>query len=517
MWRRSDVLIILALVILGLLWRLFPGKDHFLWNNSDYGRDVYEMRAMVANKDLKLLGPKASVFDRQQQAYLVFNGPLYYYLMAPFYFLAKGDPNLPLLANILIHLSTLIPIGWLGWRIFKNKAAVFLLLFLSAVSYELIEYSRWLLNPAMALPFLAWFFLALHFLYAERRTGWAVGLALGLAVQNQIFLLYWLLPVAIILIAKKIPLKQWLQFAAGLSLGLAPLIIAEIKFQGRASWSLLNYVLETHPDSLSWPAKIDRYLTHLNIVSHHQFWGFSNQGGWLLVGMLLLIPIINYRHLSARIRSSLPLLYLLFFSHAVIFAFHFYESIYADLGLGLIMLIFLTINLIWLWSIRWKWLSLIIIFILAFSQLRLLITNTQAGTPFGRHFFLDSDTLLFSERMVVVAKLYELSQGQPFSISILDTPYGWPAVWAVNFEQYQARYQVELPKWYGFHVNGVPGDRVFQPVDAPLPLHFVLKQKIPVVDEGAQQTFATQQDQVTQLEQTLELNNMIIEQRRRLN
>lgn len=516
--RWSNFLIpvftISTIFIMGLALRLFPGRDHFLWNNSDYGRDVYVMREMVANRDLKLLGPPASVFDQQQQAYLVFDGPLFYYFLAPFYAWSKGDPNLPLLANIIVHLSVLAPLGLITWHILKNKTAVYLTIFLGAVSYELIEYSRWLLNPALAVPFLAWFFYYLLKLYSQRRDAFWVGLTLGLAIQNQIFLLYWLVPVLLVLIFRKITWSGWLKVGIGLMMGLLPLVISELKFKFRATISLLNFFGHPQTENLSILAKFGRYFEHLNLVGHHNWWGFSDHYGWAAVLIILLIPLISYQQLSKSTKTKLPLLYLLFFSHSIIFCFNFYPSIYVDLGLGLILLILAVIGQFALWQAKLWWLSTFIVGVVTVSQLQLLVQNTKQGTPFGSHYFLTSDTLLFSDRLAVVAKIYELSAGQPFSLAVLDTPYGWPAVWASVFEQYQVRHQVALPKWYGFKVNGVPGDKVFTSTDGPLPTHVVLKQKLPVIDEATQKVFDFQQNQVSTLVQKIELNNMVIELRR---
>src|SRR5258708_6536618 len=152
---------LVTVITLAIILRLLPGRDYIIWNNNDFGRDAYTVRQMVAQRRIKLLGPRAEVYSPRLQTYTIFTGPLYYGFIAPWYALSHGDPNLPVLAFILLHVSGMIPLGLLAYGLFKNRVPVIITLLLFAVSYEQIEYSRWLLNPVMAIPWLAWTFFFL--------------------------------------------------------------------------------------------------------------------------------------------------------------------------------------------------------------------------------------------------------------------------------------------------------------------------------------------------------------------
>ena len=509
---RTTILVCL-LIVLAIVLRLYPGKDHLLWNTSDYARDAYTMRSMVEQRDVRLLGARSEVFDPIKQAYLVFTGPLYYYILSPWYYLSAGDPNLPLLVNIVIHTFTMAPLAWLSWKIWRRKTAVILTMFLFAVSYEQIEYARWLLNPAMALPFLAWFWLWLYEFFTSRQKILLAGLFLGLAIQSEIFLLYWLVPVAIILLMTKSRWTVWVKFGLGWLLGLLPLVIAELKFNFRSSLSLINYLLNPTNQTTSLMEKIGRYGLHLQVVMAHNFSGWLSNWNLLLLVIILVLPLFYFKKINQRLKHALIFLYILFFAQALIFLFNFQESIYADVGLGLILILLFVMGQFCLLQQHKKWLSWLLIGGVALAQLLLLERNVRLQTPFSRQFFAASDTLLFSHRLSVVEKIYQLSNGQDFSISILDVPYGWPATWASVFEQYAKRHQRNLPTLYGFSVNEVPGDKVFTKTDAPAKIHFVLTPQSSALDEQTRQNFFILQDQVSTVETKYYLHNLIIEKR----
>jgi len=180
------VIYVIFIAILGIALRFYPGKDHIIWNNDDFARDAYTVRKMVQDRDfIKLIGPRSEVYSFRYQTYLVFTGPLYYYFLAPFYALSKGDPNLPVFASIFVHFSSLIPLGLLSYKLFKNKTAVLITIFLFAISYEQIEYSRWLLNPVFTLPFLSWVFYFLWEVIHNKTKAFFLGLGLCLGSRRK--------------------------------------------------------------------------------------------------------------------------------------------------------------------------------------------------------------------------------------------------------------------------------------------------------------------------------------------
>lgn len=509
--RLELKIFLLAIVALAAILRFYPGKDYFLWNTSDFARDSFTMRQMIADKDLKLLGPRSEVFDANASAYLVYTGPLFYYLLGPWYHLGHGDPNWPLVFNILLHLSIFIPLAKLSKALLPNSRWWPITLVFWAASYEAIEYSRWLLNPAMALPFLAWFYYFLFRYFSDGKHLFFAGLSLGLAIQSEIFLVYWFLAVIFIWLIRKTDLKQKIsdlgKFVIGTVIGLLPLVIAEIKYHFRATRSLLNYVLTSASEHQA--SFIKTWFEHWRVLMEHNLLGIFSSWWWLL--MLIIFSILIYQFIKNKNRIALFFLILLT-CHSAIFIFHFQPSIYIDLGVGLILILLVGYFLqLLMASSKYWWLGAIVLLVVAWNQIYLLEKNTLAGKPFGGHFFRSSDTFLFGDRLEIVDQIYQQLGNQPFSLSILDLPYGWPTTWASVFEQYQFRTGANLPKIYGFSVDFVPGDQVFEKTNQPLAKHVTLISQTQYIDQPTVANFLSSQQAIGEVTKSWQQSNVEIE------
>lgn len=511
----NNTLVFVAIMVFAITLRLFPGQDHFLWNNNDYARDLYESRQIIKDKDLRLIGARAEVFDHRHNAYLVFTGPLHYYFIGIFYTLGGSNPNFTLLVNILFHMSAAIPLYLLSSKMFKDKWLIFLTLFLWALSYEQVEYARWLLNPAFALPFLIWYFYFLYLLWEKNKVGFLAGLFLGLSAQSEIILLYQLLPLGLILIGKKLGVRELIKTSLGLLIGLLPLVISEIKWQGRATISLIRYVMEGGQQSTSIIDKLINYQDHLSTLITHNITGIIGPTNLLALCLILIIvAVATYRYHKSHWQSFLFLL-LILISHLLLYFFNFQPSVYMDIGMGIVMLLLLVLLMAILAHNQMKLLIVLAVFLVMIAQFDLLLTNTYLQTPFSGRFFLSSDVALFSQRLEIVDFMYQQSAGQPFSISILDLPYGHPTLWASIFEHYSRTNGQALPALYGFSVMGVPGDSILTKTDHPRPIHFVIKSPSDFIDDTTRINFDWQQNQVSKLQSTYTINNIQIEIRRK--
>jgi hypothetical protein len=82
--EKHALLIVFIIFIFALILR-----SNNLWNNIlftyDQGRDAQRIAGIVSLKDFKLVGPETDIPG-------VFNGPLFYYLLAPVYAVANFNP-----------------------------------------------------------------------------------------------------------------------------------------------------------------------------------------------------------------------------------------------------------------------------------------------------------------------------------------------------------------------------------------------------------------------------------------
>lgn len=161
----------------------------------DQGRDALVISNLLHNGKFFLIGPTTGVEG-------IFLGPFYYYLMAPFYALGRGNPIYPAIFFALLSTAAIYLMYRLARRYVGHWAGIIAAV-LYAFSFQFIGYNRWLANPA-PLPFFAvaalWGVTSL--VYSDRRWWlWPLlGLALGLSLQLEAASATFFLPVVITLL-----------------------------------------------------------------------------------------------------------------------------------------------------------------------------------------------------------------------------------------------------------------------------------------------------------------------------
>ena len=86
--------IILAVLLLGVLYRLFLTWDGNFLFNMDNARDMVDVREMVVLHKLRLTGPTSAIEG-------LFNGPVWYYLLAIPFILTGGELPAMLMIDVM--------------------------------------------------------------------------------------------------------------------------------------------------------------------------------------------------------------------------------------------------------------------------------------------------------------------------------------------------------------------------------------------------------------------------------
>ena len=128
-WLLAFILIILV----GFYLRFYgiESSQDFGW---DQGRDAWLVRDIIVKKIVVLNGPLTGVGHFHL-------GPLWYYLLVPFYYLTNLDPTGANYLNILVFVLNLIIIFWVTLKIFGKKTALFTT-FIYATNKYLITINR---------------------------------------------------------------------------------------------------------------------------------------------------------------------------------------------------------------------------------------------------------------------------------------------------------------------------------------------------------------------------------------
>lgn len=342
-----SVILILTLLLSSRM--IFAGDFYYL---ADQARDMLLTQDIVDNRNLTLIGTHSGLGG-------FFHGPLWLYLLIPFYILGGGDPFTFAYAYILIALITVTVGYFVGASLYGKKAGLFFA-FLLAVSPSVWEYVPNTIGVNMVpLVFLLMFYFLVKYIRGDQ---WSYIFAIffaGLSLQFETALPLILLPVVIgsYLLNKKAlkNLKLMLFSFLSLCVSLSTFILFDLKHNFLMTKSLL---------SLFSSGKREQGYLEFNdrIVSH----GKSLQGVYesvlidktlLLEGLLILI-IVSFVYFLFKRKITLKkdakeLAYLATFPFSIFIFYLFYAyPVFPEYLLGLTIPVALALTVIGkhLWS-----------------------------------------------------------------------------------------------------------------------------------------------------------------------
>jgi 4-amino-4-deoxy-L-arabinose transferase-like glycosyltransferase len=167
---------LILIIIIGAFFRLYKIGEYMTFL-GDEGRDVIIVRNLLVKADPILIGPGTSVGG-------MYLGPLYYYFMAPFLFLAGYSPVGPAIGVALLSVTT-IYLVYLAGRDWFSKTAGLIAAVLYAIAPTVIIYSRSSWNPNI-MPFFA--LLAVYSVWRawkEKEAAWVILTSISLAFVLQ--------------------------------------------------------------------------------------------------------------------------------------------------------------------------------------------------------------------------------------------------------------------------------------------------------------------------------------------
>ncbi|MBD3279140.1 MAG: hypothetical protein GF390_00330 [Candidatus Pacebacteria bacterium] len=367
----------------------------------------------------------------------------------------------------------------------------------------------------MSIPLLVWSYYFFYQTLQRQARSWLAGLFLGLAIQGEIFLLYLIPFYYLWLYLSKHQFKNWWQLHLGLVLGLAPLLVAELKFRFIASQTFIKvFLLDNFSNPLQVQTALLSYLDHLGMVVKHTVFGWSYPIAFAVLIVLIGFVLTKYHQAKRKTRLSLLFVLTLLFSHSILFTFHFPNKVFLDLPVAVPLIIITAYVLVNLWSTK-KLLASCCLMLIIGSNLHQLYLNTQRQTPFELTNFIQNG-MLFSQKLEIVQAMYHLAgTDQPFSLSVLGTPYGVRTVWASVLEQYTRRHQLPMPSWFGYVAHGYPGEQLLVPQDHPHDQHILLiEANQDLIDQYTRLQYLAHQDKVTTLVAEQELYGYKIQLRK---
>ncbi len=346
-------LILGIILVLAFFVRVYR-VDKVLGFYFDQGRDALVIWDLIHSHKFFLIGPTTGLAG-------IFRGPYYYYLIAPFYFLGKGNPVWP---SAFLAFTTVVATGLiyqLGTKI-QDRTTGLIAAVIAAFSFYIVMASRWLSNPTPMLLLsliLVWGMLKVT---EGKKWGWPViALVSGLSLFNfgssgELFY-FPALTIFAIWQRKNWPDRKNLLLSVVLfTVTFAPLVLFDLKHEH----ILLNNFLGTFgggSGSFKIPTKefiASRNASYLDIFANKIFQARGSREAFIL-----LVTSLGFLVFLRKLIKKTGVKILLLLLGSAVIGLYFYQGNYGVLydyymtGYYLIFILLFAIVLgrIWKWKV----------------------------------------------------------------------------------------------------------------------------------------------------------------------
>lgn len=432
---------VFIVILIGSYWRLAGILAGTFGFTHDQGRDLLAAWAVVHDK-LTLIGPTTGLAG-------VFHGPLWYWLLSIFSFLAGGNPKLILSFIVILYGAVEL---WLFWVInkFYRKFAALVLLGLISFSPFFIAINGQLWSPSMTTLSTMVALGALAGIVNGKKWWWLLGLALGVNIQFEaaggVFLLAsWVL--AMIFVLK--PLARFRDYIFGL-VALASTFIPQVVFELRHGFlmtgQILKYIGQQQTDLIAeYGVKTVEYKTGLFFDNFNKL--FFNQNVVLNLLLIFILFVLCARMIGFLVGKKLVLgkiSKVLLWSVATIFFMWLLVNLYRDvvwhhflLGISVIYMIIVTFLLEGFRKYLPK-----TVFILTVTIFAGLLIPLFRNFPLKQDF--EGNHSVYRNQLKIIDEIYKDAASQPFNVVVYE-PTTFSYSWDYQFSWYGNKTYGKLP------------------------------------------------------------------------
>ncbi|MCL4385951.1 MAG: hypothetical protein M1326_06540 [Cyanobacteria bacterium] len=486
------------ILLLGLFLRTFKLWDNIIFS-YDQARDAQRIFDMVYNKHLKIVGPETDIPG-------VFNGPLFYYLLTPIYFLFNFDPNYAALFMTIINISTVFLIYWLAVIIFKKVGLI--ASFIWSISFEQSNFSKYISNASLMSISSIVFFLGLAiFIFRKKNYGLTLSIiGLACSVQFNFYLIYLVLIYFILFFIYpiRIKIKQIVLNCILLFIMLSSFIVAEIKFKFLALRSLLSY-FSNSSNPVPIIDVLSSYLQKLSETIYNTIFSFNH---FIALCIFIFLFILIFKNKN---KSEILLLTIWLFSTLPLFGFRSGVVTTPVINTSIFGAIILIISggLNELLKTNKKQLVLGLFFLVIFTSSNLILYKKN---NFLNYQALGQKAMFLSYEKKVIDYTYDNSHGAHFSICAVTEPLFINTLWSYLYKFYGQKKYGYLPYWSGaeqfLNINNLAYDKD----------HIALKYLI-LENQGGIPDYATKgtifsEDKVSYIEKEDNLGGIMVQQRK---
>lgn len=433
----TSFFLLFLIVFLGILIRFFNLSDNFFFGH-DQARDINEIFNMVLLKKPKLVGPGTDIAG-------FFSGPLYYYLLLPGYFITNFNPNSAAVLLSVINLVG-IPLMYIFGRLLKNEKLGLIAAFLWAVSYEQVNFSRFISNPSFLSIASIIFFLGL-FLYFLKDKQYGLPLSMlgfGIALQLDPYLIYLFVFYFIFFLffPKKINKNSLINTLIVFLLFSSTFFISELRFHFLGTTSLLNYFeISGKTGFINIIEALSSYFLSLSRSLYYSFFSFNN-----FLALLILIGISVIIFIKEHLNKKIIFLFIWILSTLPLFAFKSNvvggNFIHSSIQGATTLVFALGIN--YLFNEKRFFFGILTIIIVILSNLNLLIKDQFTGKVVLSH-----QPMTYAEEKKLIDYTYQSASYKPFSICSVSNPLFVNTLWSTAYKIYGEKKYRYLPLWAG--------------------------------------------------------------------
>ncbi len=328
--------LVLLIIAFGMMLRLYQSKVGFMYGH-DQDLGSWFVKDIVFNKHLRLIGQETSTQG-------VFIGPLFYYLLIPFYIINSLNPIGGVWLVSFIALFSFVSLYFVFNKIFDRTVAL-IALSIYSVSPYIISNDREVVPTMPVILWTVWYLYALHqIIKGDHRKGFILtGILIPLIwhLNFALILLTPLVAVAYYLSGKKVNIKD---FTGGLFSFLivnSPFVLFEVRHNFSQTKAVYLSLLTNQYDIISGADKFWRVIHLLAKDLHGLLIGsYPNiKYEWVLYFLVCSFVFVIVKKVISKDWATIFVLWLL----SYIIFFSSYSKIMSEYYLNGLIIIFISI------------------------------------------------------------------------------------------------------------------------------------------------------------------------------
>lgn len=375
--------LIIFILFLGLVCRLYNYQTLFIYN-QDQDLIGWFVKDIVYNNHFRLVGQETSTKG-------IFIGPLFYYFLIPFYWMAGFDPIGGFYGVLLVGIITLISFYYVFDKIFgKNVGLIASLIY--AISTYTVFNDRWMVPTMTVFLWTIWFLYSLFLISKAKRGGFILAGILAGLIWNINMALVVLAPIVIYFVyTTRHKLKA--SFLSALIIGCflvsIPLLVFELRHSFLQTNSFVSALVTRQGDVISGAQKMEKVLKTISSTFQQIVFGNqlrANHFMFISIAFLILIYLIAGKQLKNPFSTAVVLWILLYVGF-----FAGYSKILSEYYLdGLVVIYILIFSLILNLLLR----KSKILFYLVISSFVMCQLESLLNQNINRSYYLDRLSLV---------------------------------------------------------------------------------------------------------------------------